>query len=105
MDFKGLSSRKAVVSVAMCFILAGCFFKVPFGYYQFARISMTAGACYLAYWSFENKQPYLSILYVPVALLFQPFVIIHFTRATWQVIDLIALSLLIVAVFINRKTT
>ena len=87
---------KTLIKVIIAGILFGCLANVPYGYFQFVRISSCIGFIYLAYYEFENNQPIIGILSVICAILLNPILKIHFTRPLWNNIDLIIGILLIV---------
>lgn len=62
---------------------------MPYGYYQFVRIAAMVGFGYLAYSAYKNKKEFLTIIFVLLAVLFQPFEKIALGRTIWNIIDVI----------------
>lgn len=76
---------------------------MPYGYYQFVRFAGMLGFALLAYFSFEQKKNTEVIIYVALALLFQPFIKVALGRTVWNVVDVVVAVGLIGSLFINRK--
>lgn len=69
---------------------------MPFGYFQFVRLAAFVGFGVLAYNSQSNDTKIELILYVALAILFQPFYKIYLGRTIWNIIDVVlGLGLLI----------
>lgn len=76
---------------------------MPYGYYQFVRFAGLVGFALLAYKAHKQEQQTEMIIYIGLALLFQPFTKIALGRFIWNFIDLIVgISLLLS--FILDKT-
>ena len=76
---------------------------MPYGYYQFVRFAGLVGFAVLAYDSFKMEEQRLAIVYVCLALLFQPFIKVALGRTIWNVVDVGVAILLVGTVFIGRK--
>ena len=74
-------------------------FPLPYGYYMLLRLVVTAAAVYVAYKNFSRDIASWGIVFVIIALLFNPFYVIHFDKALWMIIDLIVAGLF----FINSR--
>ena len=88
-------------------VLAVLFFlyllDMPYGFYQFVRFIALIGFSVLAYQSFENENKNLTIVYIGLAILFQPLIKISLGREIWNIVDVIVGVGLIVSIFIKRK--
>lgn len=80
-----------------------CLLDMPYGFYQFVRFAGMAGFALLAYFSFEQKKYAELIIYVALALLFQPFVKVALGRTIWNLVDAMVAIGLIVSLFLNNK--
>ena len=80
-------------------MLAIAVLPLPYGYYMFLRLAVTASAAYVAYENFNKDIPVWGIVFVCVALLFNPFYTIHFDKVLWAVIDIVVAVLF----FINSR--
>ena len=73
-----------------------CLAKMPYGYYQFVRFAVFLGSSLLAYNSYEKGLINYMILFIGLALLFQPFLKIALGRELWNIVDVIvAIGLLV----------
>jgi hypothetical protein len=62
---------------------------MPYGYYQFVRFASMAAFAFLAYTANEEGKQTEVIIFIILALLFQPFFKIALGRELWNIIDLI----------------
>lgn len=92
------------IKVLLAALLLTCLAEMPYGYYQFVRLAGLVGFAVLAYDAFKTKQQRMAIVYVFLALLFQPFIKVALGRALWNIVDVVVALILLVSVFINRKT-
>jgi hypothetical protein len=61
--------------------------KLEYGFYVLLRWLVMTASVYFIYKSYKKKQIGFVILFVVIAILFNPFDKIWFHRATWQLID------------------
>jgi hypothetical protein len=89
--------------------LAGLFFvcllDMPYGYYQLVRFAALIGFSILAYTANEQGQTIEAIVYVCLAILFQPLIKIVLGRELWNVVDVIVGIGLIVSIFIRPSSS
>lgn len=76
---------------------------MPYGYFQFVRLASLVGFGILAYKANEVGAKTEAIIYVVLAILFQPIIKISFGRELWNIIDLIVAIGLVFSIFIKRK--
>ena len=88
------------VILAILFFL--CLLNMPYGYYQLVRIVALVGFAILAYRSYNDDNIEVAILYVGLAILFQPLIKIPLGRTIWNIVDVIVGAGLIVSIFINK---
>ena len=69
---------------------------LPYGYYMLLRLLITASAAYVAYKNFNKEIPVWGIVFVIVALLFNPLYVVHFDKTLWVIIDILVASLFII---------
>lgn len=62
----------------------------PYGYYTFLRLVVCLAAAFLAWQSFQAKRPPWGFAMTAIALLFNPFFLVHFHRHQWAWIDVLA---------------
>ena len=93
-----------LISELIKLILAGAFFlcllDMPYGFYELIRFSAFAGFGYLAILEFQKRNNNGLIIYVVLALLFQPFVKVALERELWNIIDVsVAIGLIINTIY------
>ena len=80
-------------------LLVVALLPLPYGYFMFLRLAITAAAAYVAYENFNKNIPIWGIVFVGIALLFNPFYTVHFDKSLWAVIDIVVAALF----FINSR--
>ncbi len=76
---------------------------MPYGYYELVRFCGMAGFLFLAYTAFGEGKQNQVILYVLLAILFQPLYKIALGRTLWNVVDVIVALGLIVSLFSDTE--
>ncbi len=90
------------LGLAIALIL--CVFSMPYGFYQFVRFAAMAIFAYLAYCEYKNGHVDRMILFIVLAILFQPFAKIALGRVIWNIVDVIVAGYLIyLVVWIKKK--
>ncbi len=78
---------------------------MPYGYYQFVRFTALAAFAYLAYNALVKGNEVGMVLFIILALLFQPFVKIALGRELWNVVDVaVGLGLLATLFKVSQKS-
>lgn len=78
-----------IVNIILAALLLLCLLNMPYGYYQLIRfIAMGVFTLYAFHYK-ENKENILAIIYICLALLFQPFIKITLGRDLWNLVDVI----------------
>jgi hypothetical protein len=77
--------------------------KHPYGFYILLRWIACAVFAYSAFAAHRLERPLWTWLFAVEAMLFNPFVRIHFQRETWQTLDWLAIASVIVAAAMFRK--
>jgi len=78
-----------ILKFILAILLFICLLDMPYGYFQFIRLASLVVFTILAYQSFENNKQMELIIYVGLALLFQPFFKISLGRELWNIVDVI----------------
>ena len=82
------------IFLAILFFL--CLADMPYGFFQFVRFASLIGFGILAYHANSNSKQTEVIIYIILAVLFQPFIKISLGRELWNIVDVIvAVALLI----------
>src|SRR5688572_26125541 len=84
------------VKLILAALLIGCWFDMPYGYYQFVRIACTLGFVYLGIKEASNNNTPAIIFCFGCAALLNPIIKVHFIRHTWNIIDAIIAGILII---------
>ena len=92
------------IKITLTILLFLCLAKMPYGYYQFTRFVALVGFAALAYKANEEGNKTEAILYVVLAILFQPFIKIALGRDVWNVIDVVVGVGLVASLFIKPTT-
>lgn len=93
------------IKICLSTIFVLCLFKMPYGYYQFARFVGMLGFALLAYFDYQKNKAINSgvIIYIAMALLFQPFIKVALGRTIWNAVDVVVSVVLIATLFTKRK--
>lgn len=89
------------IFLALLFFL--CLTDMPYGYYQFVRFAALLGFVILAYQAHEQQNKTEMIVYIGLALLFQPFVKVALGRTMWNIVDVLVGIGLLISVFMPKK--
>jgi len=94
--------EKAIkIILAVLFFI--CLADLPYGYYQFVRFVALVGFAILAYNANERSSKTEMIIFVCLAILFQPLFKISLGRDVWNVVDVVVGIGLLVSIFIKPK--
>ena len=93
------------VKIILSILFLVCLFKMPYGYYQGTRFIGMLGFALLGYYSYQQTQKINEavIIYIALALLFQPFIKVALGRTIWNIIDVMVSLGLILSIFIKPK--
>ena len=78
---------------------------MPYGYYQLVRFAALVGFAILAYKANEQGQKTEAIIYVCLAIIFQPLVKIALGRQVWNIVDVVVGIGLIVSIFMRPSNS
>lgn len=92
-----------IIKVVLAILLFICLVNMPYGYYQLIRFLALICFALLAYKSYERQENTMTIVYVSLAILFQPLLKISLGRELWNIVDVIVGIGLIVSIFIQPK--
>ena len=84
-----LAKLEQLIKIGLAGLLLICLAKMPYGYYQFVRIVSMLGFGYLAYLSYEKNDQTSFLIFLILAVLFQPLIKIALGRALWNVVDFV----------------
>jgi hypothetical protein len=78
-----------IVKIGLAVLLFICLLDMPYGYYQFVRVAATCVFVLFTIQSYILKSNAMILIYVILAILFQPFEKIALGREVWNVMDVI----------------
>ncbi len=93
------------IKIILALLLCLCLADLPYGYYQFVRFAALIGFAILAYQANEQKNQMETVIYVALALLFQPFFKVALGRTLWNIVDVLVGIGLLVSIFMPKKTS
>ena len=91
------------IKLILATLLLICLFDLPYGYFQFVRFASLMGFGILAYHSNSNSNSKQTevIIYIILAVLFQPFIKISLGRELWNIVDVIVAVALLISLVIK----
>jgi len=92
-----------IIKILLALLLFICIADMPYGYYQLVRFVGLIGFSILAYKAYEHNKKIEMIIFVGLALLFQPFFKISIGREIWNIVDVIVGVGLLLSIFIKNK--
>jgi len=92
------------VKIILAILFFICLAELPYGFYQFVRFAALVGFTILAYQANEKENKTEMIIYICLAILFQPLIKISLGREIWNVVDVIVGLALLVSIFIKPKS-
>ena len=92
-----------LIKIALAILLVICLFDMPYGYYQLIRYIAMVGFAILAYYEYERKNIPMVIVFVALAILFQPLAKISLGRQIWNIVDVVVSIGLIGSIFVRKK--
>jgi O-antigen ligase len=76
---------------------------MPYGFYQLVRFLAMSGFVILAYKASERPDKAVLIIYICLAILFQPLIKISLGRSIWNIVDVIIGIGLIIMIFYEKE--
>lgn len=96
---------KTIIKIILAILFFLCLLDMPYGYYQFVRFIAMVGFAILAYFTSNKENKVEMIIYIALALLFQPFFKIALGRVLWNIVDVLVGIGLVISIFINQQKT
>ena len=95
--------NNSIIKIFLAILLFLCLLNLPYGYFQFVRFATMIGFCYLAYTATKQNHKNEVIIYLVLALLFQPFIKIALGRTIWNIVDVLVGIFLLTTIALNSK--
>ncbi len=94
---------KNFIKLVLTILFFLCLLDMPYGYYQLVRFLALVGFAYLAYQAKQENENNQFLIYVALALLFQPFLKVALGRTIWNIVDVIVGLGLLISLFRNKQ--
>ena len=90
-----------IIKITLSILFLLCLFNMPYGYYQATRFIGMVVFLVLAYINYERNKSLNTtvIIYLALALLFQPFIKVALGRTIWNIVDVVVSVGLIISIF------
>lgn len=92
-----------VLKIILIGLLLVCLFDMPYGYYQLVRFLALFGFGYLGVEYIKNDEVKLGVIFVMLAILFQPFFKVYLGREIWNTVDVGVALLLSYTILKSKK--
>ena len=92
-----------VIKIILAILFFSCLADMPYGYYQLVRFSGLVGFIILAYLASDKENKVEMIIFICLAVLFQPLFKISLGRVIWNIVDVIVGIGLFASVFFSTK--
>lgn len=91
-----------LIKITLCILLLLCLLDMPYGFYQLVRFVTLVGFSVLTYQYRENQL--MMMIFISLALLFQPFFKISLGRTLWNIIDVLVALFLLISLKLTPKS-
>mgnify|MGYP000963421070 CR=1 FL=1 len=93
---------QTIIKLILSALFLICLFKMPYGYFQIVRFAGLIGFLILSYFAFKEARMVETIIFISLALLFQPLIKVAMGRTIWNLIDIFVSIGLLSSIFLNR---
>ena len=93
---------KTLIKIILAVLFFLCLLDMPYGYFQLVRFAAMIGFAVLAYFASSKEDKTEMIVYIALAILFQPLSKIALGRILWNVVDVIVGIGLLVSIFVDK---
>jgi len=95
--------KQLFIKLILSIFFLVCLLPMPYGYYQAVRFIGMLGFALLAYFSYQQNRKAEVIIFISLALLFQPLLKVALGRTVWNIVDVIVSAGLIISLFVKPK--
>jgi len=95
--------KQGIIKIGLSIIFLLCLLDMPYSYYQGVRFIAMVGFALLAYFSYQENRKAEVIIFISLALLFQPFIKVALGRTIWNIVDVLVSAGLIISLFVRPK--
>ncbi|MFH1536907.1 MAG: DUF6804 family protein [Patescibacteria group bacterium] len=94
--------KNIILLIAAVFLLLAMLDGWPYGFFTMLRFVVFGSSAYVAWMAYEAKKDKWVWIFGFLAVLFNPFIVIHLNREVWSIIDFIVGVFLISSIFIFK---
>ena len=98
-----MGKLNSIIKIVLAALFFLCLADMPYGYFQLVRFVALLGFAILAYLASEQTNKIEMIIYICLAILFQPLIKISLGRDIWNAVDVLVGLGLIISIFIEPK--
>ena len=98
-----MKNNLTVIKIPLAILLLLCLLDMPYGFYEFVRFVALIAFGILAYQSKEKEDKTELIIFISLALLFQPLFKIALGRTLWNIVDVITAIYLLISIVKNKR--
>lgn len=91
--------KNIALLIATTFLFVALFNGWPYGFFTLLRFVVFASSVYVAWMAYESQKEKWVWIFGFLAVLFNPFIVIHLDHEIWSVIDLIVGVFMIISLF------
>lgn len=91
-----------IIKIVLSILFLLCLINMPYGFYQIVRFLGFVGFGILAYQSNQKEKQTEMVIYIALAILFQPFFKIYLGRTIWNIVDVIVAFGLLLSILIKK---
>jgi hypothetical protein len=84
-----LINMDKTVKIGLAILLLLCLIDMPYGFYQLVRFLSLIGFGFLAFVANQKGRQTEALIYIALAILFQPLIKISLGRTLWNIVDLL----------------
>ena len=96
-------NKENLIKIGLAILLLLCLLNMPYGFYQLVRYISLIGFSILAYNANQKEEKTEQVVFIVLALLFQPFFKISLGRTLWNIIDIVVAVGLIISIISDTK--
>ncbi|MGV0940002.1 DUF6804 family protein [Empedobacter sp. ULE_I140] len=96
-----ISENLIKIVLSVLFLL--CLIDMPYGFYQLIRFIALIGFGVLAYQSYQKERQTEFVIYLILAVLFQPIFKVYLGRTIWNIIDVVVAIGLLFSIVNNKN--
>lgn len=93
-----------LIKIVLAVLFLICLLPLPYGYYELIRLIALIGFSLLAYDVSHKENKTEMIIYIGLAILFQPLIKISLGRTLWNIVDVIVAIGLLLSILRERNT-